>query len=73
MFIWQVTGLADDLVQSWVYWQFKSYHDPTTQAMQVDGEVREGLYDTGTHFTSFTGTKAQILTQLVWRRDGSTD
>jgi hypothetical protein len=65
--------MTDDLVQSWVYWQFKSYHDPTTQAMQVDGEVREGLYDTGTQFTCFTGTKAQILTQFVWLRDRSTD
>ena len=40
-----ITGLADRLVQSWVYWQFKSYGDPTTQAMQKDGRVREGLYD----------------------------
>ena len=37
--------LADDLVQSWVYWQFKSFNDPTTQAMQKNGTVREGLYD----------------------------
>jgi len=26
--------LADDLVQSWVYWQFKSFNDPTTQVCQ---------------------------------------
>jgi len=37
--------LSDDLVQSWVYWQFKSFNDPTTQATQKDGTVREGLYD----------------------------
>jgi len=41
-----LTGLADELIQSWTYWQFKSYHDPTTQAMQRNGSVREGLYDT---------------------------
>lgn len=35
-------------MQSWIYWQFKSYHDPTTQAMQRDGTVREGLYDPDT-------------------------
>jgi hypothetical protein len=37
--------LADNLVQSWTYWQFKSFKDPTTQAMQRDGTVAEGLYD----------------------------
>jgi hypothetical protein len=28
--------LADDLVQSWVYWQFKSFNDPTTQVCQCE-------------------------------------
>ena len=33
-------GLADSNLQSWAYWMFKSYGDPTTSA--VDAEVTAG-------------------------------
>ncbi|XP_065910588.1 endoglycoceramidase-like isoform X2 [Dysidea avara] len=32
-----ITGLADDLLQSWIYWQFKGYHDITTQSSVAEG------------------------------------
>jgi hypothetical protein len=34
-------GLADANLQSWSYWQFKSYGDPTTS--DVDAQVRGAL------------------------------
>jgi hypothetical protein len=40
-----VTGLADQYLLSWSYWMFKPYHDITTQAVDAEGNVLEGLYD----------------------------
>jgi endoglycosylceramidase len=39
-----MTGLADSFMQSWTYWQFKSYNDITTQAFYHNYAV-ESLYD----------------------------
>jgi hypothetical protein len=41
-------GLADANLQSWAYWQFKGYGDPTTSAVDAQGRVFEGLYDAQT-------------------------
>mmetsp|Transcript_29831 Transcript_29831/g.67479 ORF Transcript_29831/g.67479 Transcript_29831/m.67479 type:complete len:557 (-) Transcript_29831:193-1863(-) len=41
----KIGELADRHVQSWTYWQFKSFRDPTTQAMEPDGTVEEGFYN----------------------------
>jgi hypothetical protein len=40
-----VTGLADKYLLSWSYWMFKPFHDITTQAVDAEGNVLEGLYD----------------------------
>ncbi|EKX55197.1 hypothetical protein GUITHDRAFT_46636, partial [Guillardia theta CCMP2712] len=41
----KIGEITDRHAQSWTYWQFKSYHDPTTQAMEPDGTVEEGFYN----------------------------
>ena len=37
----QVTNLADEYLASWAYWQFKTFHDITTQA----GVSSQGFYN----------------------------
>jgi len=37
----QVTDLADEYLASWAYWQFKTFHDITTQA----GTSSQGFYN----------------------------
>ena len=41
-------GLCDKNLQSWAYWQFKGYGDPTTSAVDANGNVFEGVYDSHT-------------------------
>jgi endoglycosylceramidase len=55
--ITRVTNLADSNLQSWAYWQYKYFHDPTTQS-----GAAEGLFDPATGLLIADKTKALART-----------